>query len=243
MLVVWLSLEDLICLIILGAPFFALVTIVAFIVRLVLIYRQRHKDKLLSILLLPFLAAPLENMLNSPISENRVETMITIEAPPHWVWEKIIRVDEISPDEYKSGLFNQLGIPRPISATLNEEKRGGVRTGHFWGGLKFTEVITVWQPHREVAFTIAVDNATIGKQIFQRHVLGGNYFKFLNARYRLKENQDGSTSLVLTSGYRLTSKVNFYGKFWGDWMLKDFQKRLLAVIKARCERFSNIDSK
>jgi hypothetical protein len=46
----------------------------------------------------------------------------------------------------------------------------------------------------------------------------------------------GTTKLTLTTHYRLTSKVNFYGKFWSDLILKDFQDRLLHVIEKRCEK-------
>jgi hypothetical protein len=53
---------------------------------------------------------------------------------------------------------------------------------------------------------------------------------------------ESQVRLRLTSQYRLTSKVNFYGKFWGDIFLADFQDRLLDVIKRRTDRVQTIAS-
>jgi len=67
-------------------------------------------------------------------------------------------------------------------------------------------------------------------------MLSGQHFKFLNATYQLKEISDKQTELLLTTQYQLDTKINFYGEFWAQQLLTDFQNRLLQVIKTRCEK-------
>lgn len=231
----WLGIEDLLCLLILGVPFFVLGTLGALVFKLIKLYRQKKKNTLLALFLLPFLFAPLEEMLHTPSQEYQVVSEVLVQASPEEIWPQIIRVPEIAESEYKAGMFNKLGIPRPMEATLTREEIGGQRVGFFEGGLRFYETIQVWEPYQRVAFDIALDLETVRPKVFDQHVLQGNYFKFVNASYELERKEEGSTLLRLTSGYSLSSKVNFYGKFWGDWILGDFQDRLLEVVKHRCE--------
>lgn len=60
------GIEDFICLLVLAAPFFILGTIGALIYRIVQINRQKSKGKLLTLVLLPFLFAPIEEYIKSP---------------------------------------------------------------------------------------------------------------------------------------------------------------------------------
>lgn len=229
------GIEDFICLLILAAPFFIMGTIGAFIYRLVQINRQKNKGKLLTIFLFPFLLAPVERFIDSPSEMFEVESSRVISAPAATVWNHIIEVSPISESEYHAGFFQKIGIPRPVSATVSRRGIGGTRVGKFEGGLKFIETITVYAPESKVDFDIKVDTQTIGDGVFNQHVLNGNYFNFVDAEYEIIPLSDGDVMLKLSSHFQLTSKINFYGKFWGDLILKDFQDRLLDVIKSRCE--------
>lgn len=238
-LTMWmLRIESLICLIILGAPFFVLGTVGALIFRLVLLHDRAKKNRMpaVAFMLLPVLLAPIEHAVNSPSEVYSVTSGVVINARPADVWNNIVRVPEISESDYRSGPFNYLGIPRPIEAELMDERPGALRKGRFEGGLTFIEHIIDWQPHSKVTFDIVVDPDTIADRVFDQHVLKGNYFNFVEAGYEIEPVGNEQVRLRLTSRYRLTSKVNFYGKFWGDIFLTDFQDRLLDVIKRRCDR-------
>ncbi|MBK9155266.1 MAG: hypothetical protein IPM25_13785 [Chloracidobacterium sp.] len=227
------GLEEVLCLLVLAAPFFVLATVAALIVRLVMIHKSRNK--LMAFAALPFLIAPVEELVKSPSETYTVESEIVIAASPDVIWGNIVEVPEIGDDEYNPGIFNRLGIPRPLYAEVTAKEKGATRFGNFQGGLRFVETLTEFEPNRHVAFTTIVDPHTIGPRVFDQHVLTGNYFNFVDAAYRLADAGDGRVRLTLATNYRLTSKVNFYGKFWGDIILEDFQDRLLAVIKKRCE--------
>lgn len=44
-----------------------------------------------------------------------------------------------------------------------------------------------------------------------------------------------TTKLTLFCNYSIASKFNFYGKYWADLVLNDFQVVILNAIKKRCE--------
>ncbi|HQY20648.1 MAG TPA: hypothetical protein PLX80_07390 [Ignavibacteria bacterium] len=229
-----IGLEDFLCLFILAAPFFILGTIGAFIYRLVQINRQKNKGKLLTIILIPFLFAPVEEYLKSPSVTFEIESEVIISAAPEMIWNNIVEVRTIRENEYSSGFFNDIGIPRPISANVDRKEIGGQRTGNFEGGLKFFETITKYEPDKIISFDIRIDPKSVRPNVFDQHVLSGNYFTFVNATYELTPLSNGQVKLKLLSNYQLTSTINFYGKFWGDLILRDFQDRLLEVIEKRC---------
>jgi hypothetical protein len=64
----------------------------------------------------------------------------------------------------------------------------------------------------------------------------GSHFKFIDASYTLKKINNSQTELCLSSSSKLDTRVNQYATLWGDALLSDFQERLLAVIKLRCEQ-------
>ena len=229
------GLEEFICLLILAGPFFILATIGAFIYRLVQINRQKSNGKIFMMMLIPFLFSPIEELVKSPSSIFKVESETVISTSPEIVWNNIVEVNTIKENEYTPGFFNGIGIPRPLSATVNEKKVGGQRAGNFEGGLRFVETITTYEENKIVSFNINVDPKSVRPNVFDQHVLNGNYFTFVNATYELTDLGKGQIKLRLSSSYQLTSKINFYGKFWGDIILKDFQDRLLEVIKNRSE--------
>jgi len=144
-------------------------------------------------------------------------------------------VKAIRPEEYKKGFFNYAGIPRPLYAELDRDTVGATRIGHFEGGLTFKETVTTWERNKSVGFTIAIIPSSIRQTVFDQHILKGNHFVFLNASYDLEPMGAQQTKLTLSSTYRLDTHINGYSSFWGQRLLTDFQERLLAVIKNRCD--------
>lgn len=230
-----IGIEDVICLMVLAAPFFILGTIGALIYRIVQINRHKNKGKLLSLVMLPFLFAPIETYIKSPSETFKVKSEVVIDATPEKIWNNIVEVRTISTDEYNAGFFNAIGIPRPISASVDKKALGGQRLGNFEGGLMFIETITKYEENKKISFDIKIDPSTVRQKVFDQHVLNGNYFTFVYATYELTELKNGQIKLALTSSYQLTSTINFYGKFWGNIILSDFQERLLNAIENRCE--------
>lgn len=229
-------LEDIVCLIVLALPFLFVAGIAGAIFGgFILRYRQR-KGILYSVFFLPLITGVIEPSFPTPTGQYETTSSILINADKSEIWENIVRVREIKNDEYEKGFFNFAGIPRPLYAELDKDTLGGLRIGHFEGGLQFQENIIDWSKGELVTFDIKIIPSPSNRTIFEMHMLNGEHFKFLNATYRLKQVSNNKTELLLTTKYQLDTKINFYGEFWGQQLLADFQDRLLSVIKTRCEK-------
>jgi hypothetical protein len=232
----WTGLEDIICILIISIPFLVVSALAGVILGgIILRYRQR-KSILYSIFFIPFISGIIEPAFSIPTDQFETTSTIIISSGKSEIWNNIVRVDTIQETEYKRGLFNFAGIPRPLYAELDRDTAGGIRIGHFEGGLQFQENIIEWNRNDSVAFDIKIIPSTTIKTVFERHILKGQRFKFLSAKYRLKEISGNKTELSLTTKFQLNTKINFYGEFWGKKLLMDFQTRLISVIKKRCEK-------
>lgn len=232
----WTGHEDIICLLIISIPFLFVTAISGVIFGwLILAYRQRN-GILYSLFFIPLITGFIEPTIPTPSNQYVTTTATIINESKAEIWKNIVRVEKIHNEEYKKGFLNYAGIPRPIFAELNKDTLGGMRIGHFEGGLKFEENIIEWNRNNLVTFDIKIIPSESNRTIFERHMLDGQHFKFLQATYSLKEISNHQTELLLTTTYQLKTKVNFYGEFWGNQLLTDFQERLLYVIKSRCEK-------
>ena len=86
-----------------------------------------------------------------------------------------------------------------------------------------------------MAFDIAVDPRALAPNSTERHALEGGCFRFVDATYTLEPRGEGRVKLVLSSRYVAKSSVNAYGVMWASAIVGNFQDRVLAVIKRRCE--------
>jgi hypothetical protein len=230
------SIEQPICIIIMALPFL-FVCVITYYLFGWLFKKYKGRKGLYSILILPFLTSYLENYLpiQIPSASFKTTTTVIIKATKNSIWQNIIRVDSIKNEEYPTGILNLAGIPKPLFAELNNDTLGGTRIGHFEGGLMFKEKIISIENNKSISFDIKIIPSNKSKTIFESHMLNDKHFKFLNATYRLTEIDQNTVELSLTTNYFLRTKMNFYGNFWGNILLQDFQHRLLEVIKSRCE--------
>ena len=232
----WTGREDLLCIIIISIPFLLVAGIAGILLgKAVLHYRQKNGN-LYSVFLIPFITGLIEPAIPTPSQQFETTSTVIISANKTTLWNNLVRVDEIKENEYQKGIFNYAGLPRPLFAELDKDTLGGIRIGNFEGGLKFQENVTSWDRNNSITFDINIIPSTTERTIFERHMLNGNHFKFLNATYELEEISKNQTRLSLTTQYQLDTKINFYGEFWGKLLLTDFQERLLEVIQKRCEK-------
>jgi hypothetical protein len=201
------------------------------------------KDKTYTVVvfaLLPFLLAPLESQFAAPSSLRRVENTVLIQAPASVVWQQIIRVPPIQAHDLGPSLVDKIGFPRPVEATLTHEGVGGVRHATFERGVEFIETVDVWEPQRRLSFSIVPNTATIPPTTFDEHVtVGGRFFDVLRGTYELVPAGPGQTRLVLYSQQRLSTRINPYAGLWTDYVMSEIQRRILEVIRRRCEADSN----
>ncbi|MFN8441254.1 MAG: hypothetical protein U0175_10815 [Caldilineaceae bacterium] len=191
-----------------------------------------------ALILLPFLAAPVEAQFAVQNATAVVESQIEIKADAATVWQQIIRVAPITERERSfSPVFDWIRAPKPLEATLDREGVGGVRTGKFEHGLKFIEAIQVWQPNERIEWSIQSDTHAVDEGPWGE--IGGKFFDVTAASYWIEPISENKVILHLNSTHRLTTRFNSYGLLWTRWGLSEFQEEVLRVIKGRCERASN----
>lgn len=201
--------------------------------------KSRNVDKLqISLaLLLPFLAAPVENAIGPTLSVFEAYTYIDIEGPKEKIWSNVTKVPAIEESEDSGKLNKFLGIPRPVKAELNYEGVNAERKAIFSGGVVFIETVTHYQHQVFMQFSIKPNTAEIPSTTFDEHVLiGGEYFDVLNGSYRLEELSAGMYRLHLWSEFKLNTTFNFYSGLWATWIMKDIQNNILRVVKMRSEK-------
>jgi hypothetical protein len=187
------------------------------------------------VVLLPYLASPAEQQLRTPVEIREVTNTVRIAASPEVVWREIKSVPAISPDELPFRFAHFIGLPRPIEATLSDDRTGGVRIARFERGLRFREIVSAWEPERRLSFSIRAEPAP--PTALDEHVaVGGPYFDVLDGTYELQAGHDGTTVLKLTSHQRLSTRFNFYAGLWTDLIMSDLQSAITAVIERRCVR-------
>jgi len=201
-------------------------------------HKQRTQQRSITLCLaaLPIFIAAIEMSHASPLQIRTVQTSILIHAPASVVWHNVERVPPIQPSELRTTWAQRIGFPRPIEATLDYERVGGVRHASFAGGLLFLETVTTWVPNNTLAFTIKADTAQIPPTTLDEHVtIGGRYFDVLRGEYRIEPIANGDIRLRLSSEERLSTDLNPYVAFWSDAVMRSIQQNILQVVEHRCE--------
>ncbi|MFA7445531.1 MAG: hypothetical protein WCY89_06250 [Flavobacteriaceae bacterium] len=226
--------EDVACIVFMAAPAVLAAGPVGLLAGV--IKRKMMKNKhLYSIALLPFILIPIENIFPDTTDFYSVQSKTVINQNAETIWNNIIEVPEISENEYEKGFFYYIGIPRPLYSKLENKNGKMYRVGYFSEGLQLYETISEQRENEFVNFKIDIENSVLRDTPTDQHVLKGNYFKFENISYQLNPIDQNQTELILTCDYKVTSKMNFYADFWAEKIIKDFEIRLLQVLKNKLE--------
>ena len=231
--------EGPICFLVLLGPFVLFISAGIWVVRAVGLRRLKKAQRKaagIALLLLPFVAVGLEHRWLARAETNLVATTVTVHAAPATVWAQIVEVAPLDDRELPPGLLNRLGLPRPLQATVDALRTGGVRTGRFEDGLRFVETIRDYQPASRLLVDVSVDRSSLGGLPSLRHAFEGGYFSLSRVEYRLQPLAGGDTQLTLSCRYGLHTSVNFYGRAWMGLILRDFEVRLLQAVRSRAER-------
>ena len=199
--------------------------------------RLRNKLNVAIAVLLPFLIVPIESSFEIKPSTYEAYTTIEIDAPADVIWNNVVRVREISPEEDNGKLSKFMGFPRPVVAELDTLMKGGRRKAVFDRGLVFDEVVYEYSPEKKMSFTITPITSEIPPTTLDEHVIvGGKYFTVLDGTYELEKISENKHRLILYSHFSLNTTFNFYSGLWSKWIMRDIQNNILGIIKARCEK-------
>lgn len=185
---------------------------------------KRRKALTMGLALLPLLAGSIETPFFEE-SEVVVTSSVTINATPDQVWQRSIEFPDIpDADSRFSGDWTfVLGYPRPLRAERVGEGVGSLRYAIFTEG-KFDARVSVWQPGRELSFTVAAN-----------HHPHTDVIETTRGQILLTDLGDGRTRVDATSWYRLKLKPAVYWQFWTDVIVLGIHQRMLDHVKDLAE--------
>lgn len=192
-----------------------------------------------TLLLIPLVAMQVEPVIPLPRDSGRITRSIVIDADPATVWHHARGVPHIAPD---AGTWNIsqdiIGLPRPIGAHLDRDGVGATRRVEWQDGIRFKEVVSDWQPARRLWWRFRFDETDLDAWAMQdRHLLPDSpHYRITDGGYVLEGLGDGRTRLTLTTNYWVQTPVNWYGHLWGELLVGDVSRNVLAVIQQKSER-------
>jgi len=190
----------------------------------------------LGLAVLPLAAVYVETLAPTPWETFEVTRHVDIAASPAQVWPQLVSIPKISSDEGIATITHDwLAIPRPSDARLTQ--RGGklVRLATWGRDARFEERITHIEPEKSIAWNFAFPDASI-QRYTDRHIdPQGPILRIESGRYRLKGLDDKTTRVSLITRYRARSRLNWYWRLWGEWLLGDVENNVLAIVKQRSE--------
>jgi hypothetical protein len=232
------EIETGLCLIILLAPWIvgsSLFSFVAFALKLRRLHGKIPFGSFVrSVLLaLPLWGAIVEDRYLASQSSKRVEASIVVAAHPDTIWAGIVEVAPFTDRELPATWLQQLGVPRPVHATIRNTDAGLVRFGHFEDGSRFHETVTTYAPARELG--LAVTSVELpADALALTHAFSDGYVRIDDVRYQLHD-RNGAVALTLSCEYTVRTTVRQYAQFAGDLVIESFQHELLRALASRFE--------
>lgn len=155
---------------------------------------------------------------------NMVSDTMIIHAPKKIAW-KYVASHPLNTREPDYWLFN-IGLPCPVQSTISADSIGAQRKCIFSNGATFDERIVENKPEEIFTFDIVkqpADPEIIGHIVVQR------------GQFILKENSDGTTTLIGNSWYKLNVYPVWYYDLWAVDITRNVHLRVMNHIKTLAE--------
>ncbi len=155
---------------------------------------------------------------------NTVSDEIIINAPRNIVW-KYVAEHPVNTNESEYWLF-EIGLPSPVYSTVTSVTIGGKRKCVFSNGTVFDEIIM--ESSRDSLFTF-----NILKQPEDPEIIG--HIEIQRGQFILRENPNGTTTLIGNSWYKLKVYLVWYYDLWAVDITRNVHIRVMKHIKDLAE--------
>ncbi len=227
--------EDFVCLLIIGIPYLVVAGLLGLLLGVLVKNNKKHKS-LYSLVLIPFLVNPIEEMIPNISTTYSVSSEIMMEKSKEEIFPNLLSVPTLSDVEYKDGFYQFIGIPRPVFSVISMEDNQMHRIAHFTDELKLYEYVSELKENEFVNFKIDLSKSQLRATPTDQHLLKNNSCRFENINYTLLPISAEQTKVILNCDYRVDAKMNFYANFWAKSIIGDFEDRLLKAIKIKLEQ-------
>lgn len=156
--------------------------------------------------------------------ENKVSDTIVVNAPAAKVWQNVVAFKRIeAPNRF--WLF-KIGLPSPVESTVTGYYKGAARKCIFSNNYVFDEVISTYDPAKDLTFDIT-------GQPKDPEIM--NHIALIRGQFLLKDNGDGTTTLIGNSWYRLYVFPVWYYDIWAKSIVRNVHLRVMQHIKELSE--------
>ena len=185
----------------------------------------RPNDTRLRLSIVPLLALLTAGEAFQRTDEGGIVTdEILIHAPPARVWPHVLAFSEI-PDAPDYWIF-RLGLPYPTQTTNGGDFIGADRQCMFSDGITIREKISEFVPLEKLTFDI-VEQPT--------HPEAYGHITLHRGRFALRDNRDGTTTLIGSSWYTLHVRPLWYFDLWTSDMTRAVHLRVMRHVKQLAE--------
>ncbi|AMP98839.1 hypothetical protein AY601_1932 [Pedobacter cryoconitis] len=213
--------EGFICLIIVSPLVFCFIIIGAFIGRMILKKQsQKLNVSVFSLMVVLFIT----DAVQEHHYEHMVADEIIIKASPQEIWRNVVSFEPIQ-HRNSYWLFN-IGMPSPAATTVTGYYKGAGRKCIFSNGYIFDEKIVTYNVNRNLTFDI------IG-QPKDPEIMG--HIDILKGQFILKDNGNGTTTLIGNSWYKLHVFPTWYYDMWAESITRNVHLRVMEHIKELSE--------
>jgi hypothetical protein len=212
--------EGIICLLIVSPLIFT------FVITGTLIGRHAFKpSNRLMLSLVPLLLGVLVVDARTPHYHAAVVTdTLLVHASPREVWPYVVQVPLVPPSRF--WLF-QLGMPRPVQTVARAAAVGSLRKCIFEGNLVVDEKIVTLDAEKALAFDIVGQPA-------HPEIMG--HLSLTRGQIRLRDNGDGTTTLIGSTWYQLHVYPAWYYQLWSDQLCREVHRSVMEHIKGLAEK-------
>lgn len=189
-------------------------------------YIYRKDNTLLkSSTLLIFIALFVYDTFSDHNYSNMVSDEMVINAPKEIVWKYVAQhpVNTTAPSYW---LFN-IGLPCPIQSTTTSDTIGAERKCIFSNGATFDEIVVEYKTDSLFTFDII-------KQPDDPEIIG--HINIERGQFILKENANGTTTLIGNSWYSLKVFPVWYYDLWAIDITRNVHIRVMEHIKSLAEK-------
>ena len=165
------------------------------------------------------------DILSDHDGSNMVSDTLIIQAPVEKVWPYVVEYEPITLEE-NYWLF-KAGMPSPVRSTVDGHEVGAGRKCIFSNGYVFDEKMVVYKPNEELTFDIVT-------QPRDPEIMG--HIDITRGQFILKDNGDGTTTLIGNSWYKLYVFPGWYFNLWSESITRNVHLRVMEHVKILSEK-------
>jgi hypothetical protein len=214
--------EGIICLLIVSPLIFAFIISGTFLG--LHMFRKNNQNLNVSVFSLLFVVFVADS-LSTHNYVNLVADEMIVNATPEQIWKNVVAFDKI--EKRNDYWLFKIGMPSPMQTTVDGCYNGSGRKCIFSNGYVFDEKIVTYEENKNLTFDI------VGQPL-DPEIMG--HIDILRGQFLLRDNGNGTTTLVGNSWYRLHVFPVWYYDIWARSITRNVHLRVMEHIKLLSEK-------